>query len=65
MKKKLRVLLLWILISLILQFSTYAILNHMVAKVIAPPKEASSGPITTQLKAKIPGVNLENVQVSL
>lgn len=61
MKKKIRILLVWTLISLIVQFGIYAFLNNKVAKVMAPP---DNGPVTASLKAVIPGSDLQNVQVS-
>jgi hypothetical protein len=62
MKKKLRVIFVWSLVSLILQFGAYYYLNNQVRKVMAPPTSAK--PITRQLKATIPGTDLSNVQVS-
>jgi hypothetical protein len=61
MKKKLRIITVWTLISLLLQFSAYAYFNNKVQQVMAP---ISSAPITRQLKATIPGSNLTNIQVS-
>ena len=62
MKKKLRIILVWSLISLFLQFGAYSLLDHQVAKVLGPV--ADNGPITEELKATIPGSNLENIQIS-
>lgn len=62
MKKKLRTLFVWVLVSLLLQFGAYSLLNNQVAKVLGPVAEA--GPITEQLEATIPGSNFVNVQVS-
>ncbi|KJS48159.1 hypothetical protein [Desulfosporosinus sp. BICA1-9] len=63
MKKKLRIILVWILVSLILQFGAYSYLNMQVANVLAPKGDINE-PITTQLKATIPGSNLKNIQIS-
>lgn len=62
MKKKLRTLMVWILVSLLLQFGAYTLLNNQVAKVLGPAE--ASGPITESLEATIPGTEFENVQVS-
>jgi len=62
MKKTLRIILVWSLISLFLQFGAYSVLDHQVAKVLGPV--AANGPITEELKATIPGSNLENIQIS-
>ncbi|ODA38818.1 hypothetical protein [Desulfosporosinus sp. BG] len=62
MKKIVRIILIWSLISLLLQFGAYSLLNNQVQKVLAPP--APSGPITLQLKATIPGTDLTNIQIS-
>ena len=62
MKKRLRIVLIWALISLILQFGAYSLLNNQVQKVMAPPVPIE--PITLQLKATIPGVDLTNIQIS-
>lgn len=61
MKKKLRILLTWTVISLLAQFTLYSFLDHSIAKVLAPP---SNEPITASLSARIPGSNLENPQLS-
>lgn len=63
MKKKLRIILVWSLVSLLLQFGAYSFLNNQVQKVMEPvvvPNE----PITLQLKANIPGTDLKNIQIS-
>ena len=63
MNKKLRIIFVWTLVSLLLQFSAYSLLNNQVAKVMQPvvvPNE----PITLQIKATIPGSDLKNIQVS-
>ena len=36
MKKKLRILLVWTLISLLLQFGAYSFLNYQIQKVMQP-----------------------------
>lgn len=64
MKKKLGVLLVWTLISFVLQFGFYSLLNNQVQKVIAPPTVENLPPITRQLKATIPSADLTNVQIS-
>jgi hypothetical protein len=64
MKKKLGVLLAWTLISFVLQYGVYSILNNQVQKVLAPPTAASPPPITRQLKATVPSANLNNIQIS-
>ena len=61
MKKKLRILLAWTLVSLLLQFGGYSLLNNKVQTVMSP---VASEPITLQLKATIPGTDLNNIQVS-
>ncbi|MDQ7094912.1 hypothetical protein REC12_15045 [Desulfosporosinus sp. PR] len=63
MKKKLRVIIVWTLISLLLQFGAYSYLNNKVKQVINPNKPNNT-PITRQLKAEIPGSDLSNIQVS-
>ena len=63
MKKKLRIILVWTLVSLLLQFGAYYFLNQQVANVLSPPG-AENVPITKQLKAIIPGTNLKNIQIS-
>jgi len=61
LKKKLRILLAWTLVSLLLQFGGYSLLNNKVQTVMSP---VASEPITLQLKATIPGTDLNNIQVS-
>lgn len=62
MKKALRIILVWSLISLFLQFGAYSLLDNQVAKVLGPV--ATNEPITEQLEATIPGSDLENIQIS-
>lgn len=62
MKKKLRIILVWTLISLLLQYGAYSFMNNQVQKVMAPSETIA--PITLHLKATIPGVNLETIQIS-
>jgi hypothetical protein len=62
MKKKLRIILVWTLVSLVLQYGAYSYLNNQVQKVMAPSEK--SEPVTLQLKATIPGSDLKNIQVS-
>lgn len=61
MKKKLRILLVWALFSLLLQFGAYSILNYQVQKLEQP---AGNEPVALQLKATIPGFSLTNAQIS-
>lgn len=63
MKKKLRVIVVWIVVSLLLQFGAYAYFDKQVAKVIGPINDTDA-PITKQLEATIPGSGFENIQVS-
>lgn len=60
-KKTWRTLLVWACISLVLQFVAYAYINEKVKSVMAPPEVK---PITQQISADIPGVDLKNVQLS-
>lgn len=64
MKKKLRIILVWILVSLIFQFGGYSLLNNQIQKVMGLTAVDSEPPITPQLKATIPGSDLTNIQVS-
>lgn len=64
MKKKLRILFVWILVSLIFQFSAHALLNNQIEKIMGFTVGKSEPCITTQLKATIPGTDLTNIQVS-
>jgi hypothetical protein len=59
-KKVLRMLLVWTIISLLLQGGVYGFADYQIGKILNPVYE----PITTNLKAVIPGTNLENIQVS-
>jgi len=61
MKNKLRILLVWALLSLLLQFGAYSLLNYQIQKVMQP---VGSEPVAVQLKATIPGVGFTNVQIS-
>ena len=63
MKKKLRIIFVWTLVSLLLQFGAYSLLNNKVAQVMGPVGE-SNVPITRHLKATIPGSNLKDFQIS-
>jgi hypothetical protein len=63
LKKKLRILSVWALVSLLLQFGGYSLLNNQVQTVMNPVAVASE-PITLQLKATIPGSDLTNIQIS-
>ena len=63
MKKKLRILLVWAIVSLVLQFGVYAILDEKIAKVMAPPAQPQQ-PITRTLEATLPDTNIDNVQIS-
>ena len=62
MKKKLRIILVWTLVSLLLQYGAYSFMNNQVQKVMAPSENAK--PITLQLKATLPGSDLTNIQIS-
>ncbi|SPF56741.1 conserved exported hypothetical protein [Candidatus Desulfosporosinus infrequens] len=64
MKKKLRTLLVWILVSLIFQLGGYSLLNNQIQKVLEPTATEGVLPITPHLKATIPGSGLSNIQVS-
>ena len=64
MKKKLRILLVWILVSLIFQFGGYSLLNNQIQKALGLTAVNNEPPITPQLKATIPGSDLTNIQVS-
>ena len=59
--RTLRILLVWTLVSLLLQGGGYFFLNKKVQAVMTP---ASSEPITLDLTATIPGSNLQNIQIS-
>jgi len=59
--RKLRIILVWTLVSLFLQGGAYIYLNNKVHNVMAP---LSNEPITLKLKATIPSSNLKNVQIS-
>ena len=61
--KKLRILFVWALISLLLQFGVYALLNYQIEKVMKPIA-ASNQPATSQVKVTIPSTGLRNVQIS-
>ena len=61
--KILRTLLIWALISLVLQFGAFSILNYQIEKAMTPIT-ASSEPITSQLKTTIPGSDLKTLQIS-
>ena len=64
MKKKLRILLIWILVSLVFQFGGHSLLNLQVQKVMGLTPLEIEPPIILQLKATIPGSELTNIQVS-
>jgi len=59
--RKLRIILVWTLVSLFLQGGAYFFLNYKVQEVMTP---LSNEPITLNLKATIPGSNLQNIQIS-
>ncbi|AFM41665.1 hypothetical protein Desaci_2735 [Desulfosporosinus acidiphilus SJ4] len=63
MKKKLRTLLVWILVSLLLQFGGYWLLNKQMQQILGN-STADEPPITTELQETIPGSELSNIQVS-
>ena len=62
MKKTLRIILVWTLISLLLQLGAYSFLNNRVQKVMA--LTPASEPITLLLKATIPSSTMTNIQIS-
>lgn len=62
MKKKLRTIVVWTLVSLLLQYGAYSLLNKKIQNVMAPVN--TNTPITLQLKATIPGTDFSNIQVS-
>ncbi|OLN26409.1 ATP-dependent exoDNAse (exonuclease V) beta subunit (contains helicase and exonuclease domains) [Desulfosporosinus metallidurans] len=64
MRKKLRTILVWILVSLFFQFGGYSLLNNQLQKVMGSTAVDSEPPITPQLKATISGSELTNIQVS-
>jgi len=64
MKKKLRTILVWILVSLSLQLGGYSLLNNQLQKIMGPMAGDSEPPITSQLKATIPSSDFTNTQVS-
>ena len=64
MKKKLRTILVWILVSLSLQLGGYSLLNNQIQKIMGPMAGDSEPPITSQLKATIPSSDFTNTQVS-
>lgn len=62
MKKRLRIILVWSIVSLLLQFGAYSLLNKQVQSVITPTDDGQA--ITLQLKATIPSAEPTNVQIS-
>lgn len=63
MRKRIRIIFVWTLTSVLLQFGGYSILNNQVQNVLSPPG-ATVQPITTQIKATIPVADLTNIKVS-
>ena len=61
--KILRILFIWALVSLLLQFGAYSLLNYQIEKFMVP-NAVSSEPITSQLKTTIPSSDLKNIQIS-
>ncbi len=59
--RKLRIILVWTLVSLFLQGGAYTFLNSKIQQVMAP---LPTKPITLKLNATIPGSNLKNIQIS-
>lgn len=59
--RKLRIIIVWTLVSLFLQGGAYFILDRKVQEVMAP---ISIEPITLKLNATIPGTDLKNIQIS-
>lgn len=64
MKKILRIILVWTLVSLLLQFGAYSFLNKQVASILAPNTGVPNEPIIRNLTATIPGSELKNIQIS-
>lgn len=64
MKKLLRIILVWTLVSLLLQFGAYSFLNKQVASVLAPNSGVPNEPIIRNLTATVPGSDLKNIQIS-
>lgn len=62
MKRKLRTLISWLLVSLMLQFTFYYFLNNQIEKVMAPT--VNEPIVVKNLEADIPGTNLEGIQIS-
>lgn len=62
MKRKLRTLMSWLLVSLMLQFTFYYFLNNQIEKVMAPT--VNEPIVVKNLEADIPGTNLEGIQIS-
>lgn len=61
MKKKLRMIVSWTLVSLMLQIPTYYLFNKQIQKVMTPPEAQA---VVRTLKTNIPGNSFENMQVS-
>ena len=59
--RKLRIILVWTLVSLFLQGGAYALLNSKIQQVMAP---LPNKPITLKLNTTILGSNLKNIQIS-
>ena len=59
--RTLRIILVWTLVSLLLQGGGYFVLNKKVQAVMTP---VLNEPITLNLTATIPGSNLQNIQIS-
>lgn len=64
MKKKLRILAAWIIVSLVFQFGGHWLLNYQLRKVMGMTAADSEPAIPVRLKATIPGSDLTNIQVS-
>ncbi|WP_088186932.1 hypothetical protein [Desulfosporosinus sp. FKA] len=64
MNKKLRTLIVWIVVSLILQFGGYSLLNKQMEQVLGTSGTDNEPAITTKFEATVPGTGLSNIQVS-
>lgn len=60
--KKLKIFLIWTFIASLIEISSFALLNHQVAQVMAPPTTAA--PKAAGLKTSLPDAETGNVQLS-
>ena len=54
----------WTLVSLLLQYGAYSVLDNKIQGVLAPPPVASEHPVSLQIQNTIPGFDFENIQIS-